>query len=177
MTQTNTYPPEIKFCVKYLNERGYKSVDFPCILQSIKAEDPDYNLVKKQTEQYFIDLAAALRPLWPAGMKDGKYEWRESVGNLSRRLMALWRLRQLKEYPIEVCLSVAQRYLSSFENKDTKYMQTLRYFVMKEKHVKGATIYDSKFADMLEGKSDDDAAQNEWEEVINSVTAGEGILI
>ena len=57
MTQTNTYPPEIKFCVKYLNERGYKSVDFPCILQSIKAEDPDYNLVKKQTEQYFIDLA------------------------------------------------------------------------------------------------------------------------
>ena len=176
------YPDEVKFCVKYLNSKGYKSTDFSSILQSTSAEDPDFNLVKKQTEQFFIDLASALRPMWPPGDKEGKWAWRESVDNLSRRLQALWRLRKLPEYPLEVCVSVASRYLESFNDKSTKYMQTLKYFVLKQDTVhkgngKVELINKSKFADMLEGKSDDDAIQNEWEELIGNTNLGEGELI
>ncbi len=61
-------------------------------------------------------------------------------------------------------------------------MQTLKYFVLKQNKLSNGDgtvkyTYESRFADMLEGKSDEDAIQNEWNELINSASLGEGELI
>lgn len=105
-------------------------------------------------DEFFVSLAEALRQLWPPGEKDGKYPWRESVVNLSRRLALLWDVRKLKQYSIDECLTVARKYVNQFED-NTKYMRTLKYFVLKEKPVRAADgkasyTHESVFADMLE---------------------------
>ena len=175
------YSDEIKFCVKYLNEQGiFSSDNLDEIIALCKDLDLDFNIVKVE-HSFYTDLAKKLRELWPTGEKDGKYPWRESVFNLSRRLETLWRVRKLKTYTLDSCLTVARRYLAQFKDS-TKYMQTLKYFVLKQNKLSNGDgtvkyTYESRFADMLEGKSDEDAIQNEWNELINSASLGEGELI
>lgn len=130
----------------------------------------DDNVRKSQTvgSDYFVTLAEGLRELWPAGEKDGKWPWRDSVSNLTRRLKNLWDIRELKEYPLDACLSVARRYLAQYED-NAKYMQTLKYFILKQDEVvgkDGRIHYTNKsvFADMLESSSTFD----EWNDVFES---------
>lgn len=173
---------EVMFCVKYLKEHGVNASNFEKTVKLLNVyEVPEFNLVRREGHTYFTKLALGLRNLWPPGEKDGKYPWRDSVTNLTERLKLLWKIRQLREYPIETCLSVARRYLAQYEH-DTKYMQTLKYFIMKQKGIVNDTgkltyIQESKFADMLEGKSDVDAIENEWERILGTSSAGEGDLI
>ena len=133
-------------------------------------------------EGFFETLASKLREMWPSGDKDGKYSWRDSVPNLAERLRTLWDIRQLKNYTIETCLSVARRYLSSYED-NKKYMQTLKYFILKQDDIIQSNgmikhINKSKFADMLEGKKEVDAALNEWDDILNNdLFAGEGGML
>ena len=136
--------------------------------------------ILKSNDNYFTELATRLREMWPPGTKDGKFAWRDSVDNLVTRLQNLWDIRDLKDYPIEFCLQVARRYLSKFEN-DTKYMCTLKYFILKQKHITqkdGSLKYisESKFADMLEGQDEKDAVMNEIEQMFATNTFGEGTI-
>ena len=180
-----TPTPEIKYCVRYLKERGITEKDFTNISSTLSPTDSDYTLVKLQGNAFFDELAEKLRELWPAGSRkiNGKeYEWRDSVRNLSSRLETLWkdRLRD-KEYTIDECVSVARRYLSQFEN-DTRFMMSVKFFIWKQKELVQSNgrikyVTESKFADMLEGKEAEDAIMNEWDDVINSVSVGEGELV
>ena len=148
--------------------------------------DDKFELVKIPKKiDFFDELAAKLRELWPAGEKDGKYPWRDSVPNLSKRLRMLWKERfpdfKENENSLEQCLTVARRYLSKFEN-DTKYMQTLKYFILKQEEIRkgdghAIIINKSRFADMLEGKADEDAIQNEWDFLVNEASVGDGELV
>lgn len=103
---------------------------------------------------YFEELAKRLIELWPEGLKDNKYPWRESVTNLTARLQLVWTDRKLtpEKYPVERCITVARRYVNQF-TENAKYMQTLRNFVMKQDFVGGTgtliQTYKSMFADML----------------------------
>ena len=180
-----TLTPEIKFCVRYLVERGVVSKDYDEISETLSPDDPDYALIKLQKDTFFTELAEKLRELWPAGSRtiNGKeYEWRDSVGNLSKRLETLWKERfKNKTYSIEECLTVARRYLSRFEN-DTKFMLGVKFFIWKQKQLVQSNgrikyITESKLADMLEGKAEEDAIQNEWDFLVNNTTIGEGELI
>lgn len=165
------YSDEAIYCVKYLAERGYlnqeKLTEIAMLLDDF---DVDFNMVRIEKD-FFTRLAEALRPLWPAGEKDGKYPWRDSVANLSRRLYTLWNVRNLKEYTIEQCLTVARRYLAQFET-NAKYMRTLKYFILKQGEIidKAGLIRrtnESIFADMLEGdESTVTNNQEEWESLL-----------
>ena len=127
-----SYSPEEKFCVRYLLEHGINSTNFTKVVLTLKNTDVKYELVKSTTNVSFFDeLAGKLRELWPPGEKDGKWPWRDSVSNLSRRLETLWRDRGLKDKTIDECLSAARKYLAQFED-NVKYMQTLKYFIMKK---------------------------------------------
>lgn len=122
-------------------------------------------------ENYFKELAQKLRNLWPTGEKDGKYPWRDSVGNLVKRLQNLWTIRELEAYPIETCVSVAQRYLARFE-QDAKYMKILKYYILKQgsiTRIDGKIVHtnESLFADMLEGKAEEDAVENEIDRMLS----------
>lgn len=165
------YSDEAIYCVKYLAERGYlnqeKLTEIAMLLDDF---DVDFKMVRIEKD-FFTRLAEALRPLWPAGEKDGKYPWRDSVANLSRRLYTLWNVRNLKEYTIEQCLTVARRYLAQYET-NAKYMRTLKYFILKQGEIidKAGLIRrtnESIFADMLEGdESTVTNTQEEWESLL-----------
>lgn len=166
------FTPEVKYCVRYLLEKGVDSINFTDVAKELKDDDARFELVKTGEtckKSFFEELAAALRELWPPGEKDGKYPWRDSVSNLTRRLEYLWSIRfpTVKDgtYTIEQCLQVARKYLAQFED-NAKYMQTLKYFIMKQNA--------SKFADMLE---DEQAMDSEWNAILNDVSEMEGELI
>ena len=176
-----SYSPEEKFCVRYLLEHGINSTNFTKVVLTLKNTDVKYELVKSTTKTSFFDeLAGKLRELWPPGEKDGKWPWRDSVSNLSRRLETLWRDRGLKDKTIDECLSAARKYLAQFED-NVKYMQTLKYFIMKQKSLvekdgRIKYINESKFADILEGNSEL-AAMDDWNDILNGSTVDEGELI
>jgi len=167
------FSPEIRFCVKYLLEHGISVADFEEVVSSLTGDENRYEIVPiyEQEQDFFDELAGKLRELWPPGEKNGKYPWRDSVANLSRRLKSLWDIRQLKNYSIEDCLAVARRYLAQFEN-DVRFMMVLKYFIMKQKSIvekngRERIITDSRFADMLESASDFEKMDDEWSAILN----------
>lgn len=170
------YNDEIIFCARYLKDRGVTPKDYEKIERS--CEPPKYELVKIDRD-FYVDLAKELRKLWPPGDKDGKWPWRDSVSNLAQRIRLLWTERRLDGFTMEECLSAARKYLARFED-DVKYMQILKYFILKQKVVKfkneSTVVYESTFADILEGKKDYDTIDNEWNDALNSCL-GEGELI
>lgn len=144
------------------------------ILRDMKCEDEPVEVMlapvdlvhTKISDEYFYKIAKALRPMWPAGDKSERYPWRDSVENLKKRLKTLWDIRRMKEYPLEDCIQTANIYLSRFAN-DTTYMQTLKYFILKQKEIvepDGRIRYvnESKFAEMLEHVNQNNA-QDEFE--------------
>lgn len=143
------------FCLNYLYHYGFFQEEEEQIRQYLDTQEiPNYRLVKEAGVDFFTQLATELRKLWPSGEKDGKYPWRDSVANLSRRLDTLWKLRNLEGYTLDECLRAARQYLAQYET-NMKYMQILKYFILKqntitEKDGKMRIVNDSKFADMLE---------------------------
>ena len=94
MNVNERYSPEVKFCVRYLLDHGINSANFTKVALTLKNTDIKYDFVKSGADvSFFEELAGRLRELWPPGEKDGKWPWRDSVSNLSRRLETLWRDR------------------------------------------------------------------------------------
>lgn len=173
---------EAIFCAKYLKENGYLSGDKLDELSALIDDlDVDFNLVRIRKD-YYTELAEKLRELWPSGNKDGKYPWRDSVKNLAYRLKYIWALRGLKEYTVDDVLSVARKYLAQYEN-DATYMQTLPYFICKQKRATidadGKIDYETKsvLADMLESLTDEQRQQNEFEALFGNTQFEQGTII
>lgn len=153
MTIPPSFTEESLFCLKYLLDRGWFEDQRAEIEQMTEQLENEFELVKIKND-FFTDLATKLRELWPTGEKDGKYPWRDSVANLSKRLKTVWTYRNLKDLTVDQCLSVARKYLAQFEN-NTKYMRILKYFILKQTFIVDKTgkrnlINESLFADMLE---------------------------
>lgn len=133
------------------------------------------------TDEFFTTVATNLRELWPTGEKDGKYPWRDSVSDLSKRLKIIWKERQLGDFSVEDCVQAGRRYLAQYED-NAKYMQTLKYFVFRQKSYsskqgKVSFTYESKFADFLESNHSM-SSLSEWEDIINDTnTYSTGELI
>ena len=177
------YTDEVKFCAEFLKKKGLTPEQVEELMNLAVDLDVDFELMRVQMND-FASLAKKMRELWPAGEKDGKYPWRDSVDNLTKRLEYVWHDRfRNKEMNEDECLEVARKYLARFQD-NTKYMQTLKYFIYKKKAEIRDTItgrirytYESTFADMLEGKKFQDEIQSEWESLINDANAGEGNLV
>lgn len=101
------------------------------------------------TAKRWEDLAVQLRALWPAGMKQGKWPWRDSAHNIAIRLENMANLYHLSNRSDREILSCARIYLSSFD-EDKKYMQTLKYFILKESTIAGRKELSSRLANMLD---------------------------
>lgn len=170
MNVKERYSPEVKFCVRYLLNQGITSLNFGKVQSQLSSEDAEFSLVPVPSSQkdFFTELAERMRELWPPGEKDGKWPWRDSVGNLSRRLQALWKDRGFGDKTIDECLIVARKYLAQFED-NARYMQTLKYFILKQDKIVDKTgrikyINKSVFADMLESNS----TMDEWGDIFES---------
>ena len=183
------YSEQVLFCVNFLRERGILAKQYSDICKALKGKKPaEYKLVPVN-ESFFCKLAENLRDLWPPGDKevllDGKiqrYPWRDSVDNLAKRLEVLWTNRfKGKDFTMEQCLTAARQYLNDFQNS-VKYMQLLKYFILKQGNFKdpgsGKThyTYESKFADILESNENLTSWENAFDEV-RTTPLDEGDLI
>lgn len=156
---------ECLFCIKYLADRlNSISEILEVNIDKVKLDHDFY--IFKCDKNYWSDVAAALRELWPTGEKGEKYAWRDSVPNLAKRLQLLWSIRfPDKNYTKEQILQVARMYLARYEN-DMKYMKTLKYFILKQDKIvdqTGRIRYSSKstLADMLEAAEEEGLLINE----------------
>ena len=144
-----------------------------------------YFSMKKQStnsSMNFSALAEALRKLWPSGEKDGKYPWRDTVPNLKERLRLIWDYNDLGDkYTVDDCLQAARRYLAQFQ-EDTKYMQTLKYFIFKQNKSVGRDgrityTYKSALVDMLDGNAAV-GCKEEWaDSLADAASLNQGELI
>ena len=159
-------------------------VKFLLLMNSLKETDPKYVMTKiNDKTEFFVSLATQLKQLWPTGSREinGKrYSWQDSVQNLVTRLKLVWNSRGFTDkYTADDVLQCARQYLSDFEN-DTKYMLSLPYWICKDKTIKdakgkGAKVFTSKMADLLEGKTAAEADTG-WESVFTDVS-GTGDLV
>jgi hypothetical protein len=187
MQKNIIYTPEVKFCVRYLLGHGVDAFNFGAVQLSLDESDAQYTLVKVKKDSFFDELASKLRDLWPPGgrMIGGKeYPWRDSVENISKRLMAMWAERfpkSDKQFTIEDCLSAARAYLAQYEN-DTKYMLSVNKFIWKQRNLVMSNglikhVMESRLADMLEGKIEYQKIDDEWNDILNSATEDDGEII
>lgn len=114
-------------------------------------------VTEPDTKNFFVKAAEGLRNLWPSGEKDGKYPWRDTTDNLARRLEFIWREFKYKDkYSVDDILRAGRRYLSQFQD-NTKYMQTLKYFIFKTEDTRGrdgknVRTYKSMLCNLLESQ-------------------------
>lgn len=116
------------------------------------------NQQRYSTMRDYGKLAEQMRLIWPAGMKDNKWSWRDSVANLARRLQDLNAISNIEKYTDDQILQVCRQYVNQYEGKSTKYMMLLKYFIYKNKdevapNGKIRIVFDSKLADMLESSA------------------------
>lgn len=159
---------KINFCVRYLVANGVNVERFVEIASNLP-RDPvgTFELKKQQGYTFYIEVAKGLHDMWPPGMKDGKWAWRDSVPTLAERLKFIWERMGLEdEYTVEQCLEAGRKYLNQFENKSVKYMQILKYFVFKQKDA-GTTengiikkTYESTLIKILQDTKEEDKIES-----------------
>lgn len=112
--------------------------------------DSDKSIIDKDEE--FTSLASKMRELYPSGKKPGTtYYWQDSIPIISKKLKTLVAKFGVKLTEEEV-LEATQRYVDSF-NGDYKYMQLLRYFILKTNKDTGETR--SELLSYMENKDED----------------------
>lgn len=117
--------------------------------------DSDKAVVNKDKE--FDQLAQKMRELYPEGRKEGTtYYWRDSVPVISRKLKTLVAKFGVK-FTEEEALDATRRYIASF-NGDYRFMQLLKYFILKTDKTTGDIR--SEFLSLLENK--DSEEQTNW---------------
>lgn len=130
----------------------------------------------------FSILAEALRKLWPSGEKDSKYPWRDTVPNLEKRLRLIWDYNDLGDkYTVDDCLQAARRYLAQFQD-NTKYMQTLKYFIFKQNKLVGRDgkityTYKSALVDLLNSNVAVGCQEELAESPADAVSLNQGELV
>ena len=93
-------------------------------------------------------LAKSLQELFPKGIKENTiYPWRDSTKIIAERLTLFF--KKFGEYPKEEVIDATKRYVESF-NGNTRYMQVLKYFILKPDKEVGGSI--SMLASYLENK-------------------------
>lgn len=109
----------------------------------------------------FEALAEKLRELFPAGRKEGtSLQWRDSVAIISKRLKTLVKKYNAK-FTDEQAIEATRKYIESF-NGNYSYMQTLRYFIFKNKVVDGAVEEHSQLLSFIENAGNEDQLRQDW---------------
>lgn len=116
--------------------------------------------IKRSCKVDFVDIARAMKELFPKGRKEGtNYMWRDSDVVIARRLEILYK-RYGCTFTKEQAVDATKRYVESFQG-DYTYMQLLKYFIIKTVMDKdGNTTIKSDFMSLLE--NEDINTNNNW---------------
>jgi len=114
------------------------------------------------TMSAYRPLAEKLIELWPKGMKMNTTSWRSSPIVIVQRLKMAEALYDCSIDEVRA-IDTAKRYVKSFGN-DTKYMQSLKYFIYKEKIINGKKEYVSNLMELMDNP--DDIKENKFDYLI-----------
>lgn len=122
--------------------------------------DSDKNVIDKDSE--FTELATELREIYPAGRKDGTtYMWRGTTAEVAKKLKTL-----VVKYGFTInkedVIKATKEYVSSF-NGNYKYMQLLKYFILKSvRDADGNVDVKSELMSIIENSGQLDAQREDW---------------
>ena len=131
----------------------------------------DNYLNSKIEKDNIKDLASELQKLFPAGKKPGtNYYWRGFKQEIIKKLETISNKFDF-EFTKEQAINATKRYVDSF-NGDYRYMQLLKYFILKNKITENGTEIKSSFMEYIENENnnEDDSMLNssEWNnEIVN----------
>ena len=107
----------------------------------------------------FMDLANKMREIFPAGRKpDTTYYWRDSTQLIARKLSTLVTKFDIS-FTEEEALNATRRYVNSF-NGDYRFMQLLKYFILKTD--KNTGEIKSEFMSLLQNPEEQSTLNDEW---------------
>lgn len=90
--------------------------------------DSDKETINREEE--FLDVAESLRELYPKGKKPGTtYMWKDSNAIIAQKLKTLV-VKFGYKFTKEQAIDATKRYIDSFKG-DYRYMQLLKYFILK----------------------------------------------
>ena len=122
--------------------------------------DSDENVIDKDSE--FTDLATELRGIYPAGRKDGTTSmWRGTTAEVAKKLKTL-----VVKYGFTInkedVIKATKEYVSSF-NGNYKYMQLLKYFILKSvKDADGNVDVKSELMSIIENSGQINTQRDDW---------------
>jgi hypothetical protein len=116
-------------------------------------------IVISKADRYEL-LAAQLRDLYPQGKKAGtSYMWRDSNSLIAKRLKSL-----VSKYgdcfTDEQAINATKNYVESF-NGDYRYMQLLKYFILKKVNNNGEIEESSQLLSYIENEGQIES-NNDW---------------
>ena len=136
-----------------------------------KKVQADNYLNQKIEKDNLKDLASELQKLFPAGKKPGtNYYWRGFKQEIIKKLETISNKFDF-EFTKEQAINATRRYVESF-NGDYRYMQLLKYFILKNKITENGTEIKSSFMEYIENENnnEDNSMLNspEWNnEIVN----------
>lgn len=111
----------------------------------------------KGEDDRYLNLAEKLIELFPKGRKEGtNYMWRDSKVLIAKRLKAVVK-KYGASFTDEEAIEATRRYVNSF-NGDYRFMQLLKYFIMKKNLITGDE--NSQFLSYLENKETSMSSDN-----------------
>ena len=122
--------------------------------------DSDKNVIDKDSE--FTELATELREIYPAGRKDGTtYMWRGTTAEVAKKLKTL-----VVKYGFTInkedVIKATKEYVSSF-NGNYKYMQLLKYFILKSvRDADGNVEVKSELMSIIENSGQVNTQRDDW---------------
>jgi hypothetical protein len=123
------------------------------IIESDKAVD--------NKEEWFNNIANKLREIYPKGKKSGtSYMWRDSTAVIARKLKTLV-AKYGYNFTEEQAIKATEEYVKSFGG-DYRYMQLLKYFILKTVNNAGEIEIRSDFMSYIENEGQE--ASNDWNE-------------
>jgi len=131
----------------------------------------DNYLSQKIKRDDIKDLAAELQKLFPSGKKPGtNYYWRGFKQEIIKKLQTVMDKFDF-EFTKEQAINATKRYIASF-NGDYRYMQLLKYFILKNKVTENGVEIKSSFMEYIENENNlDDTPlinSSEWNtEILN----------
>jgi len=100
----------------------------------------------------FKALADKLREIYPSGMKDGRYSWRDNTMTIAKKLVLLQEKFQ-SSFTDEEAIEATKKYVESFRQRgDFTYMQLLKYFILKRDNERGEET--STLLTLIQNKDD-----------------------
>jgi hypothetical protein len=136
------------------------------LVRDIQTES-DTTVIDK--DKWFEDVAIAIREIFPKGRKSGTtYMWRDTTAVIAKKLKTLV-VKYNFTFTKEQAIKATTTYVESFHN-DFKYMQLLKYFILKSAvNANGDTEIRSEFMSLIENEDDTEVTDNTDDDLLTEL--------